>query len=187
MTRDGVAVPGTQTGFFARGAPRSCLEETLMLRWANLLVAAAMILICRPFADAGNPPKPPGLSAAEIADGWISLFDGKSLFGWKPNSDLNWSVSDGVIRADSGHAGLLVTTFQLADYDFRCDYRLEKGGNSGIFLRTPFKPKDPTKDCYELNMCDSHPAFPTGSIVGRKKASGTFRGEGDWMTMEAHV
>jgi hypothetical protein len=136
-------------------------------------------------ADAGVPRS--SLSTAELDDGWISLFDGRTLFGWQANSDMNWSVHDGVIRADRGKPGLLLTTFELADYEFRCDYCLEKGGNSGVFLRTPFLPKNPAKDCYELNMCDSHPAFLTGSIVGRKKAQGTFRGEGEWMTMSARV
>jgi hypothetical protein len=157
-------------------------------------VACLSLLICatsRLFGaeaphSSAEVPIPP-LSANEIEEGWVSLFDGRSLYGWRPNSDMNWTVHDGVIRADRGKPGLLLTTFELADYEFRCDYRLEKGGNSGIFLRTPFSPKSPVKDCYELNMCDSHPAFPTGSIVGRMKADGKFRGEGEWMTMFARV
>lgn len=152
-------------------------------RWAPLILLFAAVGVVQ---AAAAPPKS-GLSEAEVADGWISLFDGQTLYGWQANSDLNWSVHDGVIRADKGHPGLLLTTFQLADYELRCDYRLEKGGNSGIFLRTPFHPKNPAKDCYELNMCDSHPAFATGSIVGRKKAAGTFPGEGKWMTMTVRV
>ncbi|HEV8003426.1 MAG TPA: DUF1080 domain-containing protein [Planctomycetaceae bacterium] len=159
----------------------------MRVAWVCTLICATGRLFA---ADADRPssevPIPP-LSRDEIEQGWISLFDGRTLFGWQPNSDMNWSVRDGVIRADRGKPGLLLTTFELADYEFRCDYRLEKGGNSGLFIRTPFSPKNPAKDCYELNMCDSHPAFPTGSIVGRKKANGTLRGEGAWMTMFARV
>jgi hypothetical protein len=151
-----------------------------------LIVAAGRMLAAEPGHDGSVVPRPP-LSPAELADGWISLFDGQSLYGWQANSNMNWTVRDGAIHADRGKAGLLLTTFELADYEFRCDYRLENGGNSGIFLRTPFSPKNPAKDCYELNVCDSHPAFPTGSIVGRKKADGKFRGEGEWMTMFARV
>jgi Domain of Unknown Function (DUF1080) len=140
------------------------------------------------FARADNPPLPASaVTPAELADGWISLFDGNTLYGWRANSDLNWSVRDGAIHADRGKAGLLLTTFQIADFEFRCEYFLHKGGNSGIFLRTPLTPKDPRRDCYELNMCDSHPAYPTGSIVGHQKANGTFRGEGEWMLMEVRV
>src|SRR5690606_36708944 len=71
----------------------------------------------------------PGLSAAELREGWISLFDGKTLYGWKPNSDLNWRVDNGTITADKGRPGLLLTTFQLADYQLRLEYQLERGGN----------------------------------------------------------
>ena len=86
------------------------------------------------------------------------------------------------MHADQGDPGLLVTTTEFADFELRCDFRLEKGGNSGIFLRTVFDAKDPTKDCYELNMCDTHPAFPTGSLVGLKKPEKPVSGEGKWMT-----
>lgn len=127
------------------------------------------------------------LSPAEIAAGWINLFDGKTMFGWKANSDVNWKITDGVVHADKGEPGLLLTTSEFADYELRCDFRLEKGGNSGIFLRSIFTPKDPAQDCYELNMCDSHPAFPTGSLVGIVKPDKPVSGEEKWMTYEVKV
>jgi hypothetical protein len=156
-------------------------------RAALLLALILPVSLSSARSGAISPIPTSSITAAELADGWISLFDGKTLFGWRANSDLNWSVRDGAIRADKGRPGLLLTTFQMADYELRCDYRLQRGGNSGIFLRTPLSPKNPAKDCYELNMCDSHPSFPTGSIVGRKRAGGTFRGEGQWMTMFVRV
>jgi hypothetical protein len=122
------------------------------------------------------------LSAADIAAGWIKLFDGETMFGWKPNNKVNWTITDGVVHADTGDPGLLVTTTEFADYELRCDFRLSKGGNSGIFLRSVFSPKDPKEDCYELNMCDSHPAFPTGSLVGLVKPDKPVSGEEKWMT-----
>lgn len=123
----------------------------------------------------------------EIAAGWIKLFDGETMFGWKANNDVNWQITDGVVHADKGEPGLLLTTTEFADFELRCDFRLEKGGNSGIFLRSVFSPKDPTKDCYELNMCDSHPAFPTGSLVGLVKPDKPVSGEEKWMTYSLSV
>lgn len=120
---------------------------------------------------------PAALGHERIQAGWIALFDGHSLFGWKPNSDANWSVKDGIITADSGKPGLLVTPVRFADFELVCDWRLAKGGNSGVFLRTPFEPKNPAVDCYELNMCDTHPAFPTGSLVARVKPTEPIIGE----------
>jgi len=136
-------------------------------------------------ADDAAPPtvtlSPPELLTREqIEAGWISLFDGQTLFGWEANSNVNWSVVDGEIRADKGEPGLLLTTAPFADFELRCDFWFEAGGNSGVFLRTLFDPSDPARDCYELNICDSHPQFPTGSLVGRAKVSSPIEAEGSW-------
>ncbi|MCH2594887.1 MAG: DUF1080 domain-containing protein [Pirellulales bacterium] len=37
------------------------------------------------------------LTPEQIAAGWISLFDGETLFGWKPTSDVDWQVREGAI------------------------------------------------------------------------------------------
>ncbi len=110
-----------------------------------------------------------GLTAEEIEAGWIALFDGHSLFGWKANNDVNWQVEEGIIKADTGKPGLLLTTTPFADYELKFDFRLTSETNSGVFLRTIFDPKDPSKDCYELNLCDQLTEYPTGSLVGRSK------------------
>jgi hypothetical protein len=125
------------------------------------------------------------LDPEQVADGWISLFDGTTLFGWVSNNPgINWKVENGAITADSGPIGLLVTTVPWADYELVCEYRLAPKGNSGIFLRTPPEPKDPGKDCYEVNIADGHPdGFLTGSLVGRKTADKQIIGSGDWQTL----
>lgn len=130
------------------------------------------------------------LTRDEITAGWVKLFDGQTLFGWKSNSKLGWTVNDGIISADSRDAadkGLLVTTTRFANYELRCDYRLEKGGNSGIFLRTAVVPTDPAIDCYELNMCDTHPEFGTASLVKRIKPETAILGDGDWHSFHVKV
>jgi hypothetical protein len=50
-----------------------------------------------------------------------------------------------------------------------------------------FNPKDPSTDCYELNICDSHPAFPTGSLVGLAKPAKPVSGEEAWKTFHVTV
>jgi hypothetical protein len=78
-----------------------------------------------------------------------------------------------VISVDAGTKGLLNSTSLFADYVLKVDFRAPKGTNSGVFLRTPLEPKDPATDCYELNIADpSVSPFPTGSFVGREKATG---------------
>ncbi len=120
------------------------------------------------------------LTQDEIAAGWISLFDGESLYGWTANSDAPWRVEDGVIVCDGSMRGLLNTNFQFANFELRCDFRLQAGGNSGVFLRTEATPANPAVDCYELNICDTHDTFPTGSLVGRVKADKVPPTDGEW-------
>jgi len=159
--------------------------------------------------NTSNNSKPSGAATAiapqklldpkDIVAGWISLFDGQSLFGWKANDDpdaggANWRVEDGVIIADkSDKPGLLLTSVRFTDFELLLDYRLERGGNSGVFLRSVPTPENPAVECYELNMCNTHPEFPTGSLVGRKKVSLDDSGgsktapEGEWHTFRVRV
>ncbi len=147
-----------------------------------------------PEAKPKPSPAPPGdvipdtgLTKAEIEEGWIALFDGHSLYGWKPNNDVNWDVEQGVIKASTGEPGLLLTTSPFADYELRFDFKLAPETNSGMFLRTTFDPKDPTKDCYELNLCDTKTEFPTGSLVGRSKIKEAVPASTDWQTFHVRV
>jgi hypothetical protein len=121
-----------------------------------------------------NKTRPQGpqnqLTADELANGWLLLFDGETLFGWKASSEVDWRVADGTIEAVQGDVGLLHTTTQFSDFELRCDFKAGPATNSGIFLRTSPKPPGPTSGCYELNIASSEQSpFPTGSLVGRKQ------------------
>jgi len=158
-------------------APVVASEAPKPATTATAAVDSAPPALEAPTADGHNQ-----LSADEIAQGWLRLFDGDTLFGWKPNSETNWRVDNGVIKADGDAKGLLVTTTRWANYELRCDFKLIAGGNSGIFLRTPETPKSPVTDCYELNICDSHPEFKSASLVGRAQPTEAVTADGDWHT-----
>ncbi|QDU73957.1 hypothetical protein Pan97_09570 [Bremerella volcania] len=128
----------------------------------------------------------PGLTPEEIEEGWISLFDGETLFGWNQVTKTDWKVVDGTIQATDGEIGLLCTTTQFADYILRVDFLAEENTNSGVFLRTSPKPKSPTYDCYELNIAPPSNSFPTGSFVGREKVTPDCP-PGEWHTFEVRV
>ncbi|MEO1984763.1 MAG: DUF1080 domain-containing protein, partial [Fuerstiella sp.] len=126
----------------------------------------------------------PNLSDTELRDGWVSLFDGTTLFGWDVPSETNWHVEDGAIVADSGERSLLLTPFAFDDFQLRCDFHMGAAGNSGVFLRTAEGASNPAKDTYELNICDSHESHKTGSLVGRHIAENVPTVEGDWHTFD---
>ena len=162
----------------AAAEPEKAKPETPVAAAAKESVPA----LEEPTADGHN-----WLKRDELEAGWVRLFDGQTLYGWKANSDLNWTVKDGVLSADKGSPGLLCTTTRFADYELRCDYKVAVGGNSGIFLRTAFKPTDPAVDCYELNMCDTHASFATGALVKRAKPESPVIGDGEWHSFHVRV
>jgi Domain of Unknown Function (DUF1080) len=108
------------------------------------------------------------LTSEELEAGWISLFDGESLFGWKAESKVDWTVVDGAIRGTKGEVGLLRTTTQFDRFEFQVEFTAEESTNSGVFFHTSPQPKNPTVDCYEFNIInpDRH-EFATGALVGR--------------------
>lgn len=122
----------------------------------------------------------PELNEEELREGWISLFDGSSLFGWRLDSAAQWRVEDGSLVADSGDPNLLMYPFSFSDFEFRCEFKLEEKGNSGVFLRSAAKIKSVAKDTYELNICDDHKSFPTGSFVERAAVQDVPAVDGDW-------
>lgn len=133
---------------------------------------------------ATSPAAPASLTDAELAEGWILLFDGETTYGWEPTSDANWKVADGVVSASSGQPGFLTTTSEFSDYVLKVEFRAPKETNSGVFLRTPVKPADPAKDCYELNIATPEVSpFPTGSFVNRQRTS-DFQPSSDWQSYE---
>ncbi|MCA9072749.1 MAG: DUF1080 domain-containing protein, partial [Planctomycetaceae bacterium] len=144
----------------------------------------------QPIEPAFEPLAPP--TAQEIENGWVQLFDGETLFGWEANDAgqedaVNWTVENGVITADSGKPGLLLTYVPFADFEFRCEYRLAEDGNSGVFLRTVPNPTNPAVDCYELNFCEVHEGFPTGSLVARKKGKQPLLNADQWVPVRVIV
>lgn len=83
--------------------------------------------------------KPNTLSQAEIADGWELLFDGETLSGWRDyNGDSltqPWTVVDGCIQAagdGSDLSGYIVTDREFDNFILDWDWKLGKGGNSGM-------------------------------------------------------
>ena len=86
--------------------------------------------------------------ASSSAQEWRSIFDGKTLKGWKGNPEL-WSVRDGAITGTTTAAKpLKFNTFlvwqdgELENFELKLKYRIERG-NSGIQYRSELK--DPEK------------------------------------------
>lgn len=88
------------------------------------------------------------LTKDEIEDGWQLLFDGKTLKGWHEYNEKgvpeNWHVIDGCIEICGKNAkgrGFLVTDKQYENFELSWDWKLAKGGNSGMLYHVLEKPE----------------------------------------------
>ena len=149
----------------------------------RFFVAILLAILSANFSLAANNQ----LTEQQVRDGWISLFDGETLFGWQPTTDVDWQVVDGTIRATQGEMGILATTTQFADYQLHVEYRAGEESNSGVFLHTTLDPTDPAKHCYELNIAPATHTFPTASFVGRLKIDDVDPEVGKWHAYDVTV
>lgn len=88
------------------------------------------------------------LSSAEKAEGWLLLFDGKTLDGWMTSSEQpsKTPVEDGALNPHKCGGYMLVHKEPRDNFILSLDFKLSPKCNSGIFLRTfSLKPR-PGKD-----------------------------------------
>lgn len=85
---------------------------------------------------------------------WISLFDGESFNGWKEyNSDSinpKWEIEDGAIIVsregndvdkNTGFGRSIMTVDTFGNFELELEYKMSKGGNSGIMYHVVEDPK----------------------------------------------
>ncbi len=122
------------------------------------------------------------------------LFDGKSLQGWSPvnSSEGNWLVQEGLLVTKGKGGGWLSTDKTYKNFVLKLEFRLEKGGNSGVFIRAPHQ-GDPAYTGMELQVLDDDapqykelkPFQYTGSVYGVVAAKrGHTKTPGEWNQME---
>ena len=143
------------------------------------------------------------LTSQEKKEGWVLLFDGKSLDQWNVTPELAkvWKVEDGAIKAVmSGDGGTLLTKDTYDNFVLRVEFRAHPDINSGIMLRNP-PPRgagatsgEKPVPGYELQIRDRNPGnyssgdFLTGSVVGVSKAPHDVKIiPNQWNTIEATV
>jgi len=81
------------------------------------------------------------LSAREKEEGWILLFNGKNLEGWRgfkmDTVPDNWTVEDHCmvcLGKGSDMKGDIITTRKYQNFDLKLEWKISTAGNSGIFF-----------------------------------------------------
>lgn len=108
-------------------------------------------------AAAGDTAAATLLTAAEQAEGWRLLFDGRTTAGWRgykqQSVPAGWQVMDGELtRVDSG--GDIITIDQFGDFELTLDWKLGPGGNSGVFYRVTEEGEEAYHTGIEMQVLD---------------------------------
>ena len=142
--------------------------------YMKFLVTAALLLPLATACLAADSPQP--------EEGFVSLFDGKTLEGWKVGENANvFQVRDGMIvmeypATDRGPAHLFydgeVNGHQFKNFDLRVDVMTFPGANSGIYFHTSFQAAGWPRRGLECQVDNSHADWRrTGSLYGIRNIS----------------
>jgi hypothetical protein len=113
------------------------------------------------------------VSSAMAADGFVSIFNGKDLSGWKSNEEVPgcFSVEDGAIKVSGGRAHLFYVgadgKAEFKDFELKLRVKTLPQANGGVYFHTVFEDKGwPTKgfEC-QVNATHKDPR-KTGSLYG---------------------
>lgn len=126
-----------------------------------------------------------GVTPKEAEQGFVSLFDGKTLGGWQGDVQ-HYVVKDGAMVC---HGHNLFTVKEYANFVLRFDFKLPPGGNNGVGIRSPLGGV-PTYDGMEIQILDDghkmykgwlKPWQVHGSIYGAVPAKrGFLKPTGQW-------
>jgi hypothetical protein len=80
-------------------------------------------------------------AAAAPQEKWVSLFDGKTLKGWKPlQGTAKYEVRDGaiigIVTEGVPQNSFLITEELFGDFIFECEFKAANGINSGVQFRS---------------------------------------------------
>ena len=130
-----------------------------------LLAVAIMMNSCKAQSQPPQSTVTAGLNtltSEEKAAGWRLLFDGESTAGWrnygKPTISDGWKVQDGALTR-VGAGGDIITNDEFGNFELSIDWKIEPGGNSGIFYRASEEKDEIYWNAPEMQVLDDakHP------------------------------
>jgi hypothetical protein len=106
---------------------------------------------------------------AIAADGWVQMFNGKDLTGWKSNGSTEdkpeantgaFTVKDGELIVSGGRAHLFYVgpdgNAKFKDFEFKAKVKTTPGANSGIYFHTAWQEKGWPSAGYECQVNATH-------------------------------
>ena len=121
-------------------------------------------------------------------DGWTTLFDGRSLDGWKASEHpATFEVQDGMIVVHGPRAHLFyegpVMNHDFKNFEFKTKVMTTQGSNSGIFIHTAYQEEGWPAKGYEVQVNNSHTDWRrTGSLYAVDDVKEVYVKDNEWYT-----
>jgi hypothetical protein len=150
------------------------------MRGLSIAGFCLLSLVTMPVLAGQKGAAPNTLTNAERAQGWKLLFNGRDLGGWRSfdgaSPSSGWAVRDGALlltaRTGKMSGGDLVTTESYSTFELTLDWKVERGGNSGVFYLARKAPG--TRNIYEtgieMQVLDND-GHPDGRIPSHRAGS----------------
>ena len=111
-------------------------------------------------------PKTPGrlgesatLTEAQQRGGWKLIFDGKTTEGWRnfkrEKASHGWSIQDGALVRSAANAGDIMTSKKYKYFELSLEYKISRGGNSGVMFHVTEEYDTPWKSGPEIQVQDN--------------------------------
>jgi hypothetical protein len=134
-------------------------------------------------------PAPP---TRAVESGYVSLFNGKDLTGWKASANPDsFKVQNGAIVANAvGQPSHLfydgpVGNHAFQDFDLRLDVLARYRSNGGVYVMTEFQPEGFPGKGFEIQVNNSHSdRIRTGSLYHVVDLSNIPGKDDEWIPME---
>jgi hypothetical protein len=139
------------------------------------------------------------LPVSAIEDGWISLFDGKSLKGWKASERAkSFKVVDGQIVTDGPRSHLFFVgptpNPEYVNFELSVDVMTQPGANSGVYFHTQYQEKDWPSQGFEIQINNTHIGTgdyrefkKTGSLYGVRNVYKQLVPDNEWFNLRTKV
>lgn len=121
-------------------------------------------------------------------DGWIKIFNGKNLDGWKVGENAgSFSIVDGAIQIAGPRAHLFydgpIKNHMFKNFEFKAQVMTKPGANSGIYVHTTYQEGGWPSQGYEIQVNNSHTDWKrTGSLYDIVDVKETYAKDNEWYT-----